>query len=244
MRTKCVELFGLVGPRLPRVETLPGSGYSDYRQSQWMVPPVNHNAARDIIDTERILFAASQDNRLMDTSRKSIGEDTHIRVKVFSTGGTIEKIYDEREGILHNSPSRFDHILSWMRLPTVQIDHQGLMGKDSLDMTDADRVLIKDAVAAVMDEFDAILIVHGTDTLDQTGTLLHREIENPTVPIILTGAMRPFEFRDTDAFQNVYESLISCRLLSPGVYCVMHSKVLHFPDVHKDRKQLTFVKHE
>ncbi len=178
----------------------------------------------------------------MDTKRKSVGDDIHIRVKVFSTGGTIEKIYDEHEGILHNSPSRFDHILTRMRLPSVQIDHHGLMGKDSLDMTDDDRILIKDAVQGVMDDFDAVLIVHGTDTLDQTGALLHREINDPKIPIILTGAMRPFEFRDTDAFQNVNESLISCRLLSPGVYCVMHSKVLRFPNVRKDRKLLTFVK--
>ena len=180
----------------------------------------------------------------MDTTRKSVGDDVHIRVKVFSTGGTIEKIYDEHDGTLHNSPSRFDHILTRMRLPSVQIDHHGLMGKDSLDMTPADRLLIKESVESVMSSFDAVLIVHGTDTLEQTGTLLHNEIKKPTVPIILTGAMRPFEFRDTDAFQNVYESLIACRLLPPGVYCVMHSKVLRFPGVRKNHELLTFVKSE
>jgi L-asparaginase len=180
----------------------------------------------------------------MDTTRKSIGEDVHIRVKVFSTGGTIEKTYDEHDGFLHNSPSRFDHILTRMRLPSIQIDHHGLMGKDSLDMTDADRVLIKESVEKVMSSVDAVLIVHGTDTLEETGTLLHNEIKNPTIPVILTGAMRPFEFGDTDAFQNVYESLIACRLLPHGVYCVMHSKVLRFPGVHKSRELLTFVKSE
>ncbi|GJM25165.1 MAG: asparaginase [Phycisphaerae bacterium] len=178
----------------------------------------------------------------MDKNKKSIGEDVHVHVKVFSTGGTIEKIYDEHAGILHNSPSRFDHILTRMRLPSVQIDHHGLMGKDSLDMTDADRLLIKDSVDSAMSSFDAVLIVHGTDTLEETGELLQREIKQPAVPIILTGAMRPFEFRDTDAFQNIYESLIACRLLVPGVYCVMHSKVLRFPGVRKNHDLLTFVK--
>ncbi|HNO76785.1 MAG TPA: asparaginase [Phycisphaerae bacterium] len=180
----------------------------------------------------------------MDTFRKTMGEDVHIRVKVFSTGGTIEKIYDEHAGILHNMPSRFDHILSQMRLPSVQIDHHGLMGKDSLDMTPADRQLIKESVEGAMSSYDAILIVHGTDTLEETGELLCSELKQPEIPIILTGAMRPFEFRDTDAFQNVYESLIACRLVAPGVYCVMHSKVLRFPGVRKDHGLLTFVKGE
>ena len=178
----------------------------------------------------------------MDTHRKTIGDDVHIRVKVFSTGGTIEKIYDEHAGILHNSPSRFDHILTRMRLSSVQIDHQGLMGKDSLDMTNADRKLIKESVEDVMSSFDAVVIVHGTDTLEKTGMILHHEIKDVKIPVILTGAMRPFEFRDTDAFQNVYESLIACRLVQPGVYCVMHSKVLRFPGVRKNHKLLTFVK--
>lgn len=171
-----------------------------------------------------------------------MGDDVHVRVKVFSTGGTIEKVYDEHAGILHNSPSRFDHILSQMRLPSVQIDHHGLMGKDSLDMTQADRELIKESVEATLPSFDAILIVHGTDTLEETGELLCSELKDLSVPIILTGAMRPFEFRDTDAFQNIFESLIACRLLPPGVYCVMHSKVLRFPGVSKDHGLLTFVK--
>lgn len=179
---------------------------------------------------------------MTETSRTTIGTDARLRVKVFSTGGTIEKIYDEREGVLYNSPSRFDHILARMRLPAVEIDHHGLMGKDSLDMTDADRILIKEAVEGVPPSFDAILIVHGTDTLELTGNVLHSELSELKIPIILTGAMRPFEFRDTDAFQNIYESLIACRLLNPGVYCVMHSKVLQFPGVIKDHKLLTFVK--
>lgn len=174
----------------------------------------------------------------------TVGSDAPLRVKVFSTGGTIEKIYDEHEGILHNSPSRFDHILKRMRLPMVEIDHHGLMGKDSLEMTNADRMLIKEAVEGVPNSFDAVLIVHGTDTLEKTGTLLHNELDTLRIPVILTGAMRPFEFRDTDAHQNVYESLVACRLLPPGVYCVMHSKVLRFPGVVKDRNLLTFVKPE
>jgi len=59
--------------------------------------------------------------------------------------------------------------------------------------------------------------------------------------VILTGAMRPYEFRDTDAIQNVTEALLAARLLEGGVYVVMHNRVLRFPGVTKDREALTFV---
>ena len=62
------------------------------------------------------------------------------------------------------------------------------------------------------------------------------------VPIILTGAMRPFEFRDSDASQNMTEALLACRLTKPGVYVAMHNRVLRFPGVVKDNESLSFVK--
>jgi L-asparaginase len=60
--------------------------------------------------------------------------------------------------------------------------------------------------------------------------------------VILTGAMRPYEFRDTDAIQNVTEALLAARLLEGGVYVVMHNRVLRFPGVVKDRDARTFVR--
>jgi L-asparaginase len=54
--------------------------------------------------------------------------------------------------------------------------------------------------------------------------------------------MRPYEFRDTDAYQNMTEALLACRLLSPGVYVVMHNQVMRFPGVVKDRRLMTFVR--
>ncbi len=64
------------------------------------------------------------------------------------------------------------------------------------------------------------------------------------IPVILTGAMRPYEFRDTDAMQNVIEALLASRLLDAGVYVAMHNRVLKFPGVIKDREALTFVRND
>lgn len=171
-----------------------------------------------------------------------VGADAVLRVKVLSTGGTIEKIYSEFDGSLRNRRSPLRQIIAQLRLPAVAISHRTVMSKDSLEMTPEDRQLIAAEVRRVPPAFHAILVVHGTDTLAVTGDYLHAALGTVSRPVVLTGAMRPFEFRDTDAFQNVVEALTACRLAPPGIYVAMHGKVLRFPGVVKDRDVLTFVK--
>ena len=164
-----------------------------------------------------------------------------MRVSILTTGGTIEKTYNEADGNLRNDRSVLDEILQSLRLPDLFIRHVNVMHKDSLDLTDADRREILEAVRSALQRSDAIIILHGTDTLAVTGELLHGELaQELDTPIILTGAMRPYEFRDSDALQNVTEALLAARLVEPGVYVVMHNRVLRFPGVVKDRKSLTF----
>lgn len=165
-----------------------------------------------------------------------------IRIAILTTGGTIEKTFDETDGSLRNVHSILDDILIRMRLPSASVRHVRIMSKDSLEMTDVDRAHILDAVRAALATDDAVLVVHGTDTLSLTGEYLHAHLADPGKPIVLTGAMRPYEFRDTDAFQNMTEALLACRVLPPGVYCVMHNQALRFPGVLKDRSRMTFVR--
>jgi len=110
------------------------------------------------------------------------------------------------------------------------------MQKDSLDMTEQDRETILRVVADALPSSDAVIVVHGTDTLSKTGDSLHAGLENLSIPVILTGAMRPYEFRDSDAQQNVTEALLAARLLPAGVYTVLHNRILSFPGVVKDRR--------
>jgi len=164
-----------------------------------------------------------------------------MRLTILTTGGTIDKTYDELQGSLRNQNSILDVILDELRTPDLFIRHVDVMHKDSLDMTAEDRKIIAKAVRDAVKSSDAVIILHGTDTLEETGELLCREIGGLEVPVILTGAMRPYEFRDTDAVQNVTEALLAARLLEGGVYVVMHNRVLRFPGVTKDRQALTFV---
>ncbi len=165
---------------------------------------------------------------------------TVFRIAILTTGGTIDKTYDETDGSLRNVRSVLDELLSNLRLPDLRVTHIPVMSKDSLDMTQADRQKLVECVRGALADHDAILVVHGTDTLSESGETLWRELMPPRVPVVLTGAFRPFEFRDTDALQNVTESLIAARLLAPGVYVVMHGRALNFPGVTKDRARGTF----
>ena len=167
------------------------------------------------------------------------------RLTIISTGGTIEKTYDADHGGLRNQEHVLDVMLEHLELPSVVVARNALMNKDSLDMTDEDRLAILAAVRESVAESDAIVVVHGTDRLVETGMCLETNLgESLAIPVILTGAMRPFELRRSDALQNLTESLLAAQLLSPGVYCVMHNKALRFPGVKKDRDQMTFVQEE
>ena len=161
---------------------------------------------------------------------------------MLTTGGTIEKTYNECDGTLANVGSVLKYILGSLRHFDLDIRCVSVMSKDSLDIDDADRQTILDAVKAVMPQSDAVIIIHGTDTLVAMGKHLQANLAGVRKPIILTGAMRPYEFRDTDAAQNVTEALFACRLLDAGVWVVMHGQALRFPGVIKDRNRMTFVK--
>jgi L-asparaginase len=159
-----------------------------------------------------------------------------LKLTILTTGGTIDKTYDEYAGSLSNVRTVLDDILGSLRLPDVFIRHVVVMHKDSLDMTDDDRHTILAAVRDALPNSDAVIVVHGTDTLSRTGEVLHSQLDDLEIPIIMTGAMRPYEFRDTDALQNVTEALFAARLLKGGVYLVMHNRVLEFPGIVKDRQ--------
>jgi L-asparaginase len=164
------------------------------------------------------------------------------RIALISTGGTIEKTYDELSGVLANRVSVLDYMLTQLQLRGVIIDRVALMNKDSLEMSEADHNLIATTVEHYVASHDGIVIVHGTDRLAKTGDRLVERIPHPRVPVVLTGAMRPWEMRSTDALQNLTEALLAVQLLPPGVYVSMHNHVLQFPGVEKDPQAGTFVK--
>jgi L-asparaginase len=164
-----------------------------------------------------------------------------FQLAIISTGGTIEKTYQPHSGELRNETSVLDHMLAQLELPELRIERVHLMNKDSLDMTEQDHTLIASEAHEAATRSQGVIVVHGTDRLAQSGAATCA-LSRPPVPIVFTGAMRPYELRDTDALQNLTEALLAARLLAPGVYLTIHNKVLAFPGVVKDRAAGTFQK--
>lgn len=172
------------------------------------------------------------------------------RITLISTGGTIEKTYDEHSGSLENRASVVQEMLGLLRLEDTVVNTLQLMHKDSLHLTDADRERIVGAVELVVGPATApagggggegVVILHGTDTLCVTGELLAARV-GPwvRVPVVLTGAMRPFEMKRSDALQNLTEAIFATGVLGAGVWVVAHGRALRFPGPVKDRERGTF----
>ncbi len=163
------------------------------------------------------------------------------RVIVLTTGGTFEKSYSEREGSLSNRESQLKHrLLSRLRLPNTEIEVHEIMAKDSLDMTDEDRQWILQKVTEYSKQNVPILVLHGTDTMEQTALILKKNLLEVNAPIVITGAMTPIAFVDSDASQNFSEALMACQLVPSGVYIVFHNQVFEVPNVQKNHRLSTF----
>ena len=156
-------------------------------------------------------------------------------IRVFTVGGTIDKIYFDAKSSYEVGPPNIGEILEGLRLnPFFKIT--SLMQKDSLDMTEEDRMVIFDAVSATSEK--RIIITHGTDTMVETAKRLSG-IENKT--IVLTGALEPARFRTSDAMFNIGAAVTAVQILPPGVFVVMNGEVFNHDKVRKDVELGRFV---
>ncbi len=163
-----------------------------------------------------------------------------MKIHIVTTGGTIEKVYSESSGQVENVAQKIDRYLQSLRLPTLKVEITPLMNKDSLLMTEADRDLIL-AVVRVKLADGPVVVTHGTDTMVETGKLLKEKLGDTAFPVILTGAMSPLGFERSDGLQNLTESLLAARILTGGVWIVIHNEVHDVDRVRKDRPNARFV---
>ncbi len=143
-----------------------------------------------------------------------------MEIKIFTTGGTIDKIYFDQKSKFEVGEPTIDEVLAEANV-TISYQFETLLRKDSLDLTEADRQRIYDAVAN--DDHRHIVITHGTDTMIQTAQKL-KPLGRERV-IVLTGAMMPARFRSTDAEFNIGGAIIAAQILPPGVYIVMNGQI-------------------
>lgn len=142
-----------------------------------------------------------------------------MRIRVFVTGGTFDKEYDELRGTLD---FRETHVPEMLRLgrSRVDVDVTTLMMMDSLDMTPVDRATIVDRCRGCVE--NQIVITHGTDTIVETARALAQQNDGKT--IVLTGAMIPYAFGSSDGLFNLGSALSLVQVLPVGVYVAMNGR--------------------
>lgn len=159
-----------------------------------------------------------------------------MKIHVFCVGGTIDKIYFDAKSKYEVGTPAVAKILSEIAV-NLDIKVTSLMAKDSLEMTDADRMTITKAVADC--EADKIIITHGTDTMSDTARAL-ANLSNKA--IVLTGALAPAIFKDSDAMFNVGGALAAVQALENGVYIVMNGELFDAMNVRKDVDNNCFIR--
>jgi L-asparaginase len=158
-----------------------------------------------------------------------------MSIRIFVTGGTFDKEYNELNGELYFKDT---HLSEMLRLGRSRLDLEitTLMMMDSLDMNEQDRETIAKACMEVPEE--KILITHGTDTMPETAVLLASLIKNKT--IVLTGAMVPYKFGSSDGLFNLGSALAFVQTLPPGVYVAMNGKIFEAENVRKNKSRGEF----
>ncbi|MEY2586538.1 MAG: hypothetical protein RLY11_387 [Bacteroidota bacterium] len=151
-------------------------------------------------------------------------------IKVFITGGTFDKEYNELTGELFFKETHLHEMLRLGR-SNIKLDITTLMMIDSLDMQDEHRKMIAKACADAKQ--DKIIITHGTDTMAVTAKFLSDTIKEKT--IVLTGAMVPYKFGSSDGLFNLGSSLAFVQTLPHGVYVAMNGKYFEGNNVRKNK---------
>jgi L-asparaginase len=152
-------------------------------------------------------------------------------IRVFVTGGTFDKTYDEIDGTLAFADT---HLPEMLRLGRCQVDVsvRTLMMVDSLAMTADDRaVIVRNCLTC---EESHIVVTHGTDTMVETGAALADGVPGKT--IVLTGAMVPYAFGSSDGLFNLGSALSFAQTLPPGVYIAMNGRAFAWDRVRKNKE--------
>jgi len=153
-----------------------------------------------------------------------------MAIRIFVTGGTFDKEYNELNGELYFKDTHLHDLLELGR-NKVSVVITTLMLIDSLEMTGKDRDAILQQCISCSE--DKIIITHGTDTMTETAKVLAENVKNKT--IVLTGAMIPIKFGSSDGLFNLGGALAFVQTLPHGIYVAMNGRYFNWDNVRKNK---------
>ena len=152
-------------------------------------------------------------------------------IRIFVTGGTFDKEYNELNGTLAFKDTHMKELLKLGR-SKIEVTITTLMMMDSLEMADNERDII--AQNCVSAKENQIVITHGTDTMAETAKVLAQKVKGKTV--VLTGAMIPYAFGSSDGLFNLGSALAFVQALPAGIYIAMNGRIFNWDNVRKNKQ--------
>ncbi len=158
-----------------------------------------------------------------------------MKIQIYTTGGTIDKVYFDQKSEYQVGDPQAKGVLERANV-TLDYQVESIFKKDSLDLTDEDRELIRKKVES--SALNRIVITHGTDTMIDTAKVLEKIIDKT---VVMTGSMYPAQFRDSDAVFNLGCAIIAAQVQEPGIYIAMNGRIFN---PHQARKNVALNKFE
>ena len=158
-----------------------------------------------------------------------------MKIAIITTGGTIDKIYFDAKSDYHVGDPQIKVILDKVGA-TFDYSVSEVFQKDSLDITDEDRILIANRI--LESDASSIIVTHGTDTMVETANVLKEHVSGKT--IVLVGSLTPARFRETDAEFNIGVAVGAVQALPEGVYITMNGQIFNPDSVRKNRAENRF----
>jgi L-asparaginase len=153
-----------------------------------------------------------------------------MAIRIFITGGTFDKEYNELNGQLFFKDTHLNEMLKLGR-SRVETEVRTLMMVDSIELSQQDRELI--AMNCFKANEDKIIITHGTDTMVETAAVIAEKVKDKT--IVLTGAMIPYKFGSSDGLFNLGAAIAFVQTLPVGVYISMNGRIFNWNNCRKNK---------
>jgi len=160
-----------------------------------------------------------------------------MRIQIFTTGGTIDKVYFDAKSDFEVGDPQIADILNSAGV-TFEWDIETLLRKDSLDLDDEDRHAVARAVHNC--DCERILVTHGTDTMSETALAIEQRGDLGEKTVVFVGSLAPARFKGTDAEFNIGFAVAAVQILPPGSYIAMNGRIFRAGDVRKNREANRF----
>jgi len=145
------------------------------------------------------------------------------RIRLIATGGTIACM-PTKEGLAPGLDAAA--LLQYVNADTTGVDCIDLFNMDSSNVQPEEWHKIAEEVVRTAEEYEGVVITHGTDTMAYTASMLSFMLRGIHIPVVLTGSQYPIAYPDSDGRKNLLNALLAAEELPGGVYIAFGNAII------------------